>query len=361
MARRRPSDSSANSLPGRHGGPAERNTVNLDAFVSDVYLPHVQLRKRSWQVDARIARQHLSPAFGDRRLADIEPHEVEKWLRDLSVQGLAPATCNRTLAVFKSICSLAGTHGLLPVGQSPCAGVLPFKIHTLRERYLTPDEARRLMRELERSSRPEATAIRLLLLTGARKSEIIKARWEHIRLDLRLLIVPLSKSGKPRHIPLSDEAITVIRSIQHQPGCPWLFPGHAPGKPLSDIYVFWNKLRRSLGLADVRIHDLRHTFASFLVNAGHSLYEVQKLLGHSDPRTTMRYAHLGQASLMAAAETVSGFLSRFWRGDDGKKSVPPSLLKYGTSCGGNRASPSPCNGRRPKRQKKNRKDEKGGS
>ncbi|MFQ9367288.1 MAG: site-specific integrase, partial [Bilophila wadsworthia] len=127
------------------------------------------------------------------------------------------------------------------------------------------------------------------------------------------------------------------------------------------IYVFWNKLRRSLGLADVRIHDLRHTFASFLVNAGHSLYEVQKLLGHSDPRTTMRYAHLGQASLMAAAETVSGFLSRFWRGDDGKKSVPPSLLKYGTSCGGNRASPSPCNGRRPKRQKKNRKDEKGGS
>ena len=165
MARRRPSDSSANSLPGRHGGLAERNTVNLDAFVSDVYLPHVQLRKRSWQVDARIARQHLSPAFGDRRLADIEPHEVEKWLRDLSVQGLAPATCNRTLAVFKSICSLAGTHGLLPVGQSPCAGVLPFKIHTLRERYLTPDEARRLMRELERSSRPEATAIRLLLLT----------------------------------------------------------------------------------------------------------------------------------------------------------------------------------------------------
>lgn len=102
MARRRPSDSSANSLPGRHGGLAERNTVNLDAFVSDVYLPHVQLRKRSWQVDARIARQHLSPAFGDRRLADIEPHEVEKWLRDLSVQGLAPATCNRTLAVFKS-------------------------------------------------------------------------------------------------------------------------------------------------------------------------------------------------------------------------------------------------------------------
>ena len=166
------------------------------------------------------------------------------------------------------------------------------------------------MRALEKSDRREAFAIRLLLLTGARKSEVLKARWEHVRLDLRLLIVPLSKSGKPRHIPLSDEAITVIRSIPRQQGLPWLFPGHAPGKPLSDLYLFWNRLRRELGLADVRIHDLRHTFASFLVNAGHSLYEVQKLLGHGDPRTTMRYAHLGQASLVAAAQTVSAYLAR---------------------------------------------------
>ena len=166
------------------------------------------------------------------------------------------------------------------------------------------------MRALEKSDRPEASAIRLLLLTGARKSEVLKARWEHVRLDLRLLVVPLSKSGKPRHIPLSDEAIAIMRAIPRQPGNPWLFPGEAPGKPLSDLYLFWNKLRRELGLADVRIHDLRHTFASFLVNAGHSLYEVQKLLGHSDPRTTMRYAHLEQASLVTVAETVSVFLAR---------------------------------------------------
>ena len=200
-------------------------------------------------------------------------------------------------------------HGVLPAGQSPCADVPPFKIHLQRERYLAPDEAQRLMRELERSTRPEAAAIRLLLLTGARKSEILKARWENVRLDLRLLTVPLSKSGKPRHLPLSDAAVAVIRALPRGPGCPWLFPGHAPGKPLSDVYLFWDGLRRGLGLADVRIHDLRHTFASFLVNAGHSLYEVQKLLGHSDPRTTMRYAHLGQASLLAAAQSVSCFLT----------------------------------------------------
>lgn len=341
MPRRRPSVSSASSpsLTKQHGGLEKRAAINLDAFVSDIYLPHVQLRKRSWKVDERIARQHLSSAFGDRQLDDIECREVEAWLRDLSAKGLAPATCNHILAVFKSVCSLATAHGLLPAGKSPCAGVPSFKIHTLRERYLTQDEARRLMRALEKSDRLEAIAIRLLLLTGARKSEILKARWQHVRLDLRLLIVPLSKSGKPRYIPLSDEAIMLIHDIPRVPGCPWLFPGHAPGKPLSDVYIFWNKLRRDLRLADVRIHDLRHTFASFLVNAGHSLYEVQKLLGHSDPRTTMRYAHLGQASLVAAAETVSSFLASSSRKDSAKNNGGSFVSPSQGVCSGNRSSP----------------------
>ena len=313
MARHHPSAPSAQQAPaqaGRHEAP-----VTFDAFVSSIYLPHVKLRKRSWRVDERIARQHLSPAFGARELADIQRHEVEDWLHGLSAGGLAPATCNRILAVFKAICSLAAMRGLLPAGQSPCAGVSSFKIHTQRERYLSREEAQRLMRALENSKHPEAFALRLLLLTGARKSEILKARWEHVRLELRLLIVPLSKSGRPRHILLSDAALDVVRAMPRTPGNPWLFPGHAPGKPLSDLYLFWNRLRRDLGLADVRIHDLRHTFASFLVNAGHSLYETQKMLGHSDPRTTMRYAHLGQASLLAAAETVSGFFTPSEPGD----------------------------------------------
>ena len=310
MAQHRPQHSATSRPSGnsRRRDGARAAILRLDAFVAAVYLPHVRLRKRSWRVDERIARQRLSPAFGARRLDRIRRGEVEDWLGDLAEEGLCPATCNRILAVFKSVCSLAMLHGVLPAGQSPCADVPPFKIHLQRERYLAPDEAQRLMRELERSARPEAAAIRLLLLTGARKSEILKARWENVRLDLRLLTVPLSKSGKPRHLPLSDAAVAVIRALPRGPGCPWLFPGHAPGKPLSDVYLFWDGLRRGLGLADVRIHDLRHTFASFLVNAGPSLYEVQKLLGHSDPRTTMRYAHLGQASLLAAAQSVSCFL-----------------------------------------------------
>ena len=211
MARHHPSASAAHqpsAQAGRHDVP-----VIFDAFVSDIYLPHVKLRKRSWDVDERIARQHLSPTFGDRRLIDIQRHEVEDWLRGLSGKGLAPTTCNRILAVLKTICSLAETRGLLPAGQSPCKGVSSFKIHTQRERYLSREEAQRLMRALEKSDRLEAFAIRLLLLTGARKSEILKARWENVRLDQRLLTVPLSKSGRPRHILLSDAALDILRAL----------------------------------------------------------------------------------------------------------------------------------------------------
>ena len=228
MARHHPSASSVHqpsAQAGRHDVP-----VIFDAFVSDIYLPHAKLRKRSWDVDERIARQHLSPTFGDRQLIDIQRHEVEDWLRGLSGKGLAPTTCNRILAVLKTICSLAETRGLLPAGQSPCKGVSSFKIHTQRERYLSREEAQRLMRALEKSDRLEAFAIRLLLLTGARKSEILKARWENVRLDQRLLTVPLSKSGRPRHILLSDAALDVVRAMPRTPGNPWLFPGHAEAK-----------------------------------------------------------------------------------------------------------------------------------
>lgn len=158
MTRRYSSTRSAAS-PSTQTGDSGRHTpdfVNLDAFVSNVYLPRVRLRKRSWRVDERIARQHLSPTFGARKLADIQRHEVEDWLHGLSSGGLAPATCNRILAVFKTVCSLAELRGALPAGQSPCTGVSPFKIHTQRERYLTQDEAQRLVPALEKSDRRKA-------------------------------------------------------------------------------------------------------------------------------------------------------------------------------------------------------------
>lgn len=297
----------AQNQPKTEHAATERGTkskpLTLDAFISQVYLPHIKARKRSWQTDDRIARRHLSPFFGDRILAKIKRNEVEDWLHGLLEKGHAPASCNRFLAVFKTICSVAEERGFLPVGKSPCLGVSSFKIYTQRERYLSREEAKRLMLALEHSGHIVAFALRLILLTGARKSEILKARWADINFEQRILTVPLSKSGKPRHIVLSQAAMAVIAEIPRKGE--WLFTSEVTGKPIPDIYLFWSKLRSEIGLNDVRIHDLRHTFASFLVNSGHSLYEAQAMLGHGDPRTTMRYAHLGRASLFAAAETVS--------------------------------------------------------
>lgn len=299
----------------------------LEDMVLSLYLPYIRLRKRSWQVDERILRQHILPTFARHPLQDISRNGVEIWLGLLAAKGLAPATCNRILSVFKSVCSLAVIWGVLPV--SPCMGIAPFPSRQLRERYLTQHEARRLLQALHASPRLEAKALQLLLLTGARKSEILKARWEHLQLDRHLLTVPLSKSNRPRYIVLSDEAVAVIRNLPRRPDCPWLFPGRTASRPLSDIYLFWNQLRRQLNLADVRIHDLRHTFASILVNAGHSLYEVQRLLGHHDPRTTMRYAHLGHDSLLAAAGTIGIFLGS-------APAASPSRLRKKLSLGTNR-------------------------
>ncbi len=315
---------------------AEKLPVSVDTFVSEVYLPHVKHRKQSWDVDERIARQHISPSFGDRLFTDIERAEVENWMQGLLNQGLARSTCNRILAVLKTICSLAVKHGQMTFAESPCLGVSSFKVQARRERYLSLEEAQRLVQELSISDRQEGQVILLLLFTGARKNEILKARWENVHLEQNLLTVPVSKSGKPRHIHLSAEARAIIEAISRIPGNPWLFPGKKPGKPLSDIYLFWNPLRHKLGLADVRIHDLRHTYASFLANAGESLYKVQNLLGHSDPRTTMRYAHLGQASLQAATQMVSTWLVSGKRHDREETSALPL---YGVLAGANRASP----------------------
>ena len=296
--------------PVRRRGRKSSSSVTFDRFVSEVYLPYAKHYKSSWDVDERNFRLHISSILGELRMNDISRRDVEAWFRGLSEKGLAPGTCNRILASLKSICALALEHNLFPSGQCPSDKISPLKTPGVRECYLTEEQATQVMYELDRSEKPEAKIAKLLILTGARKSEIRKARWEHVHLEQRLLTVPISKSGKARHIPLSDEAVEIFRSIPQVPGCPWVFPGHAPGKPLSDIYLFWNKLRRKLGLNNIRVHDLRHTFASLLVNAGHSLYEVQNLLGHSDPRTTMRYAHLGQSSLLAATQTVSTRLAR---------------------------------------------------
>ena len=272
----------------------ESKALSLDAFVSSIYLPYAKQYKASWDVDERNFRLHISATLGELRLDDITQRDVEIWFRGLSEKGLASTTCNRILASLKSICALALEYNLFPSGQCPCAKISPLKIHGVRERYLTDAQATQVMYELDRSDQPQAKIAKLLILTGARKSEIRKARWEHVHLEQRILTVPVSKSGKARHIPLSDEAVEVFLSIPKVEGCPWVFPGHAPGKPLSDIFLFWNKLRRLLEQAEgisrspqflhkIIINGRRKSLFSRRIarNAGLSVDEVDLILAQN--------------------------------------------------------------------------------
>ncbi|MGN7160750.1 site-specific integrase [Sphingomonas sp. SAFR-052] len=131
-----------------------------------------------------------------------------------------------------------------------------------------------------------------MLLTGCRKRELLDARWEEVNLEKKVWRIPTSKTGKPRHVPLSEDAIAVLNAIPRFDRCPFIVPNPESRKPFLSIYHSWDTARRSAQLADVRMHDLRHSAASNLVNSGQSLYVVAKVLGHSQTRTTERYAHL---------------------------------------------------------------------
>lgn len=165
-----------------------------------------------------------------------------------------------------------------------------------------------------------------LIMTGARKRELLDAQWSHLDLTQRLWRIPISKSGKARHVPLSDGLIQLLAQIKDlQAGwpaplnaCPWVFANPATGKPYVSIFQAWNTARKRAGLPEVRIHDLRHSFASFLINNGRSLYEVQKILGHTQVRTTQRYAHLSQETLLEAANTAMNAL--------GDAFAPPAVV-----------------------------------
>jgi integrase len=289
-----------------------KEVPTLESFIVNRYLPYVKARKRSWQTDETLLRLHLLPAFGQHRLNRISRSDVIDFQRKAQTKGYAPGTCNRMIVLLKFVFNCAIRWDVL-FHTNPCNGVPMLEDCSTTERYLTAQEANKLFLELEANRNTQVgQVIRLLLYTGARKREILDAKWDEVDFKRKILTVPAarSKSKKPRYIPLSDAAIKLLESMPKQQGVPWVFYNPKTKKPPVSIFVAWNTIRKRVGLQDVRLHDLRHSYASFLVNAGRSLYEVQKLLGHHDPKITMRYAHLAPESLLEAVNMVANVVSR---------------------------------------------------
>ncbi len=289
-----------------------QDVPTLDLFLAKYYGPYVASRKRCWQVDLGMLHKHVCPEFGGVRLSRITAGDVRRFHQTLHAQGYSPATCNRMLVMLNHVFNCAIRFEVLPPHSNPCKGVEMFQLQ-LRERYLRPPELQALFNELDGNRNTMVgQVIRLLLYTGARKREVLDARWSEVDLEHAVLWVPpeRSKSKRPRPIALSHAALELIRTLPREPDVPYLFFNPRTRKPPVSIFTAWDSIRRKVGLADLRLHDLRHSYASFLVNAGRSLYEVQRLLGHQDPKVTMRYAHLSQGAMVEAANVVADVLQQ---------------------------------------------------
>lgn len=282
-----------------------KNVPIFSYFIEKQYIPYVQSYKRSWRTDESILKNHLLPLFGNVYMDDISRLDIQKMHHDRRAEGAAPGSANRLLIMMRYIFNLAIKWEVSGIKANPCKGLPLMKENNYKERYLSVDEAQRLY---EAVCNVDNTMLKhivpMLILTGARKREVLDSKWQDFDLDRQIWRISMSKSGRSRYVPLSDGALNVLKNMPRVPMCDWAFANPETSKPYTSVYRAWDKARVKAGLADVRMHDLRHSFASLLINSGRTLYEVQQILGHTQVKTTQRYAHLSQDTLLAAANTA---------------------------------------------------------
>ena len=287
-----------------------RSIPTLADFVRDRYLPHIKGYKTSWRVDDTKLRLHIIPQFGKLPLDQIDTKKLIGFREVLRAKGLCPASNNRVLIILRALMNRAIEWETPGVTKNPLKGFPMLTENSRRERYLTAEETERLYAAVCTSGNTQLQHIvPMLILTGARKREVLDSKWEDFDLARRQWRIPKSKSGHHRFVPVSEGLAQLLAKVPRFEGCPYVLPNPDSLMPYTSIYDPWNVARKKAGLADVRIHDLRHSFASFLINAGRQLYEVQKILGHAQIATTQRYAHLSQATLLAAANSAGAVLA----------------------------------------------------
>jgi integrase len=321
----------------------ERRNDPTVAELCDLYLaegPASKPRKKasSWEADRSNIRRHIVPLIGRKHLQTLTRADVERFQLDVTqgksaadiktgLRGRAiveggPGIAARATAVLGAILTFAVSRGLR--ADNPARGVERNKLPK-RERFLSQEELAKLgdaLTKAERSgmNRDMVAAIRLLLLTGARKSEILGLRWDWVDFERTCLRLPDSKTGA-KVIPLGAPALKIIADIPRAKGKNWVFPatkgeGHLVGLP-----SVWQKIVEAAGLKGARLHDLRHGFASVAVADGSSLYLVGKVLGHTQARTTEKYAHVANDPELAVADRTARKIAAAMKGAIGRAQV----------------------------------------
>ena len=264
---------------------------------------------RNWKpgtmkVNRKYLENTILPSFRGRNIADITKRDVQDWFASLST---TPVAADRSAPILSVIMRQSEIYGYRPEGSNPCAGIRRYR-RKGRERFLSEPELRRLgsVLESQQARYPRETAfVRLLLLTGCRKSEILTLQWSDYR-EGRLFL----RDGKagPRTVWLSSPARNILEGLTRQGR--WVFPSPRQRGPVAVTVfdIFWSRVRKEAGLADVRLHDCRHTYASIAVMQGETITATARLLGHNDAQTTLKYAHLCDRSVREATDALAGIL-----------------------------------------------------
>ena len=251
--------------------------------------------------------KHIVPALGELKVAEVARKHILAFHYELREK---PTVANRALDMLIKMFNLAEVWELRPPKKNPCRFVRRYKVQPQHERFLTPDELGRLGCALDAApserlaSRHGAAAIRLLVLTGCRRNEILGLRWEDVDFEAGELRLRDAKTGA-RLVPMSPPVAEVLENLSRVPGNPWVFPGKKRGTHQRNINDSWDRIRKRAGLDGVRLHDLRHSFASRALAMGESLSMIGKLLGHTRVQTTARYAHLARESVKASTAKVA--------------------------------------------------------
>jgi len=290
----------------------ERREAPTVADLGQRYLDFhaVKLKPASREAAARALRLYINPAIGKKKVADVQRSDIERLHHKIGQSK--PVGATRILAMLSKAFNLAERWGFRPQGTNPCRFVDKYR-ETPRDRPVKSDELPRLLEAIENESDPYVrAALRLFLLTGLRKRELLHARWENVDLGRGTLRLPHTKNGRPRHVPLSPAAVEILRNLPRRIDSPFVFPcTTTPAKPRNDLYKAWRRVRTAAECPDLRIHDLRHSVATWLAESGFEGQAIQKALGHASLATTMKYIHANdgraRTALDSAAERLAGF------------------------------------------------------
>jgi integrase len=306
---------------------AKRAIPTLAEF-SATYLDWARKNKRSWGDDEYRINLELIPRFGRLPLDAIAPRDIQAMHQQIQART-SNSTANRYLGLVSRMYSLANE--LEVYAENPARKVRKAAENPARERFLGREELGKFLAALEElPGRPAADALAFLALTGLRKNEALLLEWSRVRREEGTVFLAQTKNGKPRTVLLNDAARAVLerRWAEREGEHPYVFPGRLAGKPVNNPQKAFDLACAKAGIAGACIHTLRHSFASLALSVGATLYDVSKLLGHSNTQTTARYSHHEGAALLKISQQAAGQIGRA-SGEQGKDGDSAA------DCGGN--------------------------